>query len=78
MNTKLLVLKPQIDKAATTLDGPGTEMIFNSGICVKSISINSFPGSLIPGVPASVTRARFYPSFKRFKMSCVFVKELCW
>src|SRR5260221_4605633 len=67
INKKLLVLNPETDNAAVTLDGPGIGTILISLEFKKSMS--SLPGSAIPGVPASVTKARFLPCKSKFKIS---------
>ena len=64
IKTNSSVGKPEFTNAGTNAVGPGRVSIvifFNTQVCT-----NKYPGSEIPGVPASEINATFLPS----KMSC--------
>src|SRR5258706_12562167 len=63
MNKKLLLFIPETDNADVMLDAPGFGIILISLSCFHSFikSLSSLLGSLIPGLPKSVTSAIFLP-----------------
>ena len=72
-------LKPETEAAAVTALGPGIAIIFTSSPNNSvTFSINIFPGSEIPGVPASETKAKFFPCFNKIKISSIFFIFECW
>ena len=74
-NKKRSVGKPDADNAVIDADAPGiaSTLIFFSIAALISL----YAGSLIPGVPASVTTATFFSEFKWFIIWGILVNLLC-
>ena len=65
-NKNLSVGNPETEAATVTAEAPGTGTIFT--LFPKALTtslVSKLPGSEIPGVPASETKARFLPAFNK-------------
>ena len=77
INTNFSVLNPLTDNAEVIAEAPGIGIILTSGEFLKIKSMSSLPGSDIPGVPASVIKARLFPSRRSFNISYFFSSDEC-
>ena len=78
MNKNLSIGHPATEAAAVRAEGPGIGTIVKSFNCLIAKSINLLPGSDIPGVPASLIRARFLPCFNNARIDSILAGPECW
>ena len=68
---------PEMLNAATTADGPGMGLMAKGRAYYHQFSTSKFPGSEMPGVPASVTKAMFSQWLGCLIISLIYAGELC-
>jgi hypothetical protein len=66
---------PDTDSAATAALGPGTGTTASPS--ARASRTSRYPGSEMPGVPASDTRATLRPERKAFRIWPPFQRSLC-
>ena len=73
-NVKLSIEIPATEAIAVIEDTPGIGIISTFNLLFKISATSLFPGSEIPGVPASETKAKIFPSRNKLKISSTFFK----